>query len=213
MNLIKYSRDRYEVDWYYRFVHLEEERKMSMEFYVYLKQEVPDKSGFEKYANDLGFQISVHPEVILMDSIGFCPIRFVDARFAEKDETDAFMTGFELYYDDFQAFKAATAVSKGFFGLFLKKQPKETPLDLAVKDSSVVISLRCSSVDYLEILMAYLFGAYCIKFCNAVFYDPQFGGFYTDSTVIENEISKIVDDLVEEKDAGNLQTHKFEKWL
>lgn len=186
---------------------------MSMDFYVYLKQESPEKSDFESFAKGLGFQITVHPKIELMDLTGFCPIRLNDTRFTDKDGIDTFVTGFELYHDDFIPSKSPATVSKSFLGLFRKKiQPKETPFDLAVKNSSVVMSLRCSNSEPLEILMAYLFGAYCVKHCNAVFDDPQFGTYYIDSAVIEAEISKIVDELCEEKEAGNLCTHKFEEW-
>lgn len=186
---------------------------MSMDYFVYLKHKLPDKSDYESFAKTLGFQITVHPEIELMNDTGFCPIRLTDTRFADINGSDTFLTGFELYHDDYHPSQSPVSVSKGFLGLFRKKiQPKETPFDLAVKDSSVVISLRCSGSDSLEILMVYLFGAYCVKHCNAVFDDPQFGCYYIDTTVIETEISKIVDELCEEKESGNLCTHKFEEW-
>ncbi len=186
---------------------------MSVDLYVYLKQELPDKSQFESFAMELGFQITVHPEIKLMNATGFCPIRLIDRRFTDKDGIDSFLTGFEIYHDDFRPSNAPLPVSRGIFGLFHKKNlPKESPFDLAVRGSSVVISLRCSGSDSLEILMAYLFGAYCIKHCNAVFDDPQFGSYYIDIKVVETEIAKIVDELCKEKESGNLYTHKFDEW-
>lgn len=186
---------------------------MSIDYYVYLKQTLPDKSAYESFAKTLGFQITVHPEIEFMNNTGFCPIRLTDTRFADKNGADTFLTGFELYHDDFQPSKPTVSVSKGFFGLFRKKiQPEETPFDLAVKDSTVVLSLNCSGMDSFDVLMAYVFGEYCVKYCNAVFDDPQYGCFYNDTKAIEAEISRIVDELCEEKETGGLHTQRFEEW-
>ena len=152
---------------------------MSMDYYVYLKKTFPDKLAFENYAKELGYNLTLHPETDLMNDSGFCPIRFIDARFNDATGTDTFMTGFELYRDIYQPSKQKVTISKGFLGIFRKRVPhKETMLDLAVKGSSTVLYLRCSGSDSFEIMMAYLFGAYCVKHCNGVFDDPQFGCFY-----------------------------------
>ncbi len=104
---------------------------MSLECNVYLKQDLPDRAAFESYAKGLGFQITVHPEADFMNHTGFCPIRLTDTRLADNDGTDTFVSGFEIYHDDFHQPTAPASVSKGFLGLFRKKtQPKETPLSL-----------------------------------------------------------------------------------
>ena len=119
---------------------------MSMDYYVYLKQKLPDKSDFESLAKEFGFQITVHPRIELLDYDGFCPICLIDTRFTDKDGIDTFLTGFEIYHDGFSPSKAPASDSKGLLGLFRKKvPPKETPFDRAVKDSSVVISSSCFS--------------------------------------------------------------------
>ena len=187
---------------------------MSMDYYVYLKKTFPDKLAFENYAKELGYNLTLHPETDLMNDSGFCPIRFIDARFNDATGTDTFMTGFELYRDIYQPSKQKVTISKGFLGIIRKRVPhKETMLDRAVKGSSTVLYLRCSGSDSFEIMMAYLFGAYCVKHCNGVFDDPQFGCFYRESSAIEKEISTILDELQEEKRLGNLHTHKYEGWI
>lgn len=186
---------------------------MSMDFYLYLKQTMPDKFKFERYAMEQGFQIKVHPEIDLMTNAGFCPICLTDERFADEPGANAFLTGFELDHDKFTPIKPTTTVSKGFFGLFRKKQPKATPFDIAIKDSSIVLAVSCSTVDSFEALMAYIFGSYCVKYCNAIFDDPQLGCFYNNAKEIEIEIERITEELCEEKEAGKLQIHRFEKWL
>ena len=185
-----------------------------MDCYVYLKETFPDKSAFENYAKELGYNVTLHPKVVLLDDSGFCPIRFIDTRFNDATGTDTFMTGFELYCDNYQPSEPEVTASKGLLGIFRKKaQHKETSLDMAIKGSSTVLYLRCSGSDSFEILMAYLFGAYCVKHCNGVFDDPQFGCFYREASDIEKEISNILDELQEENRSGSLHTHKFEGWI
>lgn len=187
---------------------------MSLDYYVYLKRKMPNKSAFEEYAKELGFELNVHPKIDFMTDTGFCPICLTDVRFGNENESNAFLTGFEIYHDDFHPSKPNTSGSKGIWGLFQKKvQIKETPFDLAVKDSSLVLSLSCSGIDSFEILMAYIFGAYCVKHCNAVFDDPQYGCFYNDAAIIESEISRIVEELVDIKESGDLHVHLFEAWI
>lgn len=86
-----------------------------------IKHTMPDKSEYERYANEQGFQIKVHPEIDLMTDTGFCPVCLTDVRFADEMGANAFLTGFELYHDDFTPTKRTSAVSKGFWGLFRKK--------------------------------------------------------------------------------------------
>ena len=73
---------------------------MSMDYHLYLKRTMPDKSEYERYANEQGFQIKVHPEIDLMTDTGFCPVCFTDVRFADEMGVNAFLTGFELYHDE-----------------------------------------------------------------------------------------------------------------
>ena len=187
---------------------------MSVDYFVYLKSDEPEVPEFEKYAASLGFKISVHPECDLSSHAGFLPFSLSYNKFEDENVHGAFLTGFEFYRDEYLPQKKTQTKPKSFISLFRKKQKmQETPFDSAVKDSSYVLTLACGTSDSFEILVAYIFGAYCVRKCNAVFDDPQFGCFFNDPVQIEEEVYKIVEELCDEKSKGNLAAHKFEGWL
>lgn len=168
---------------------------MSIDFYLYLKEVKPNKNEYERYAKEQGFQIKIDPKINLMTDEGFCPICFIDERFINEKGEHAFMTGFELYHDDFIPMEPSPTVSKKILGIFRKQKFQESPFDMAIKDSSTVLTVSCNGENSFEVLMAYILGAYCVKYCDAVFDDPQSGCFYKNEKDMEVQIRQIVEAL------------------
>lgn len=186
---------------------------MSMDYFVYIKN--PDafsNLAFEEYCTSLGLSVKLHPNLNLLSSEGFAPVCLTDDRFAHNG-CSRFMTGFESYLSPYQPVMRNTPKPRGLFCLFNKKPKEETPFEKKVRDSTFVFSLNCSGMDSFEPVIAYLFGAFCIRNCGGVFDDPQSGKYYDDAAELEQEIAFIVDSLSAEAENGNLRTHPFEGWL
>ena len=163
---------------------------------VYLKN--PDalsKEAFEEYASSLGFDIILHPDFQLLTDEGHCPVRLKDDRFVQNEGTNLFMTGFECY-------------PLGWLNdLYDAAKPNE-------EGASFVLLLRCySGIDYLSPLTAYIFGAYCVKYCEGVFEDFEGEICFDDQAEIEREIAVFTDDLIFELEQGRLLVYPFEGWL
>ncbi len=163
---------------------------------VYLKN--PDalsKEAFKEYASSLGFDIILHPDFQLLTDEGHCPVRLKDDRFVQNGGRNLFMTGFECYpcgwlNDSYDAAK-----------------PNE-------EGASFVLLLRCySGIDCFGPFTAYLFGAYCVKFCEGVFEDFECEMRFDDPADIEREIAVFTDELISEAEQGRLYSCPFEGWL
>lgn len=163
---------------------------------IYLKN--PDalsKEAFEEYASSLGFDIILHPDFQLLTDDGLCPVRLQDNRFVQNDGGNLFMTGFESY-------------PLGWLNnTYVATKPNE-------EGASFVLLLRCySGIDYFGPLTAYLFGAYCVKYCKGVFEDFEGEMRFDDLTEIEREIAVFTDELISEAKQGRLCSCPFDGWL
>lgn len=187
---------------------------MSMEYYIYLKRaDAFSARAFEQYGSSLGLHIELYPSFCLLENVGFLPIRLMDERFAADGSNDDFLSGFELYSSEYHHVSRTQKKATGFLSKWFKTKPaRETPFDSAVKDAAWLIGLRCGSADSFEVLLAYVFGAYLVKYCGGVFDDPQTGQFYADHSHLENEVTAIIAELQKLKNTGELLTHEFEKW-
>ena len=187
---------------------------MSTDYYIHLKQlSTFSTTSFEEYCNSLGLCVAVHPSFNIFEHSGYVPMRFVDERFSNAGGPSDFLSGFELFLDEYNH-EIQPKKPKGFFQkLFLPKAKKDNPFDITVKDFQTVIVLNCSSSDSFEILLAHVFGAYFVKCFGGVFDDPQSGQFYDDSKHLEAEIATIVEELSQQATAGELLTHTFDGWL
>ena len=187
---------------------------MSIDYYVYLKH--PDAfspQSFEQYCRSLGLHIELHPSFNLFEDAGFLPIRLIDERFVEDGGSHDFLSGFEFYSSEYQHVLQPQKKATGFFHKIFKAKPiEETPFDRAIKEATWLIELCCRSADSFEVLLAYIFGAYLIKCCDGTFDDPQTGQFYNDHNHLESEIEKIIAELLEQGNAGELLTHEFKEW-
>ena len=187
---------------------------MSIDYYVYLKN--ADKfsaEDFEVYCNSLGLCVVLHPSFDLLKNTGFIQIKFMDMRFAENAEDGAFLSGFELFSSEYRHIPQPEKKKGGLIGrLFKKRSDDESPFDKAIKDSTLMLEISCSSADSFEVLLAHVFGAYFVKDLCGVFDDPQTGQFYDDNKHLEDVITEILTELQEEKNKGELLTHKFVKW-
>ena len=192
---------------------MEGESDMSMDYYIYLKH--PDAFSalaFEQYCSFLGFHIELHPSFNLSEDAGFLPIRLVDERFAGDGGNHDFLSGFELYSAEYQY--VLQPQKAGFWHKIFKAKPvQETPFDRAIKDAAWSVEIRCGSADSFEVLLAYIFGAYLVKYCGGVFDDPQTGQFYDNHNHLESEIVSIIADLLEQGNSGELVTHEFKDWM
>lgn len=188
---------------------------MSMDYYIYLKDTKQFSiQSFEQYCHTLGLSIAVYPSFNFAENFGFLPMRLIDTRFATGGESNAYLSGFEMYSSEYRHTIPEPKKPSGFFRKLFKPQPvEESPFDKAVEDASTLVSMRCSSADSFEILLAYVFGAYLVKHCDGVFDDPQTGQFYNVSKHIEIEIETIISELQSAAAAGELLTHEFKEWL
>lgn len=187
---------------------------MSMDYYIYLKQpEMFSAQAFEQYCHGLGLSIALHPAFSLEDA-GFLPIRFIDKRFVGTGGNHDFLSGFELYASEYHHVLQPQKQAAGFFQKLFKPKPvQEKPFDRAIKDATWLIELRCGSADSFEVLLAYIFGAYLVKYCGGVLDDPQIGQFYDNVGPIEREIVAITEELLEKANTGELLTHEFKEWM
>ncbi len=188
---------------------------MSVDYSVYLKQaDAFSAQSFEEYCCSLGLNVKLHPEFILSEDSGFLPFRLMDERFAVDGGNHDFLSGFEIYSSEYHHIIQPREKKTGFFKkLFKANTEEETPFDKAVKGSSLLITLVCGYSDSFEVLLAYVFGAYLVKHCGGVFYDPQSDRFYDDRDSLENKVAEIVSELQELKSTNKLLTHEFEEWL
>ena len=67
-------------------------------------------------------------------------------------------------------------------------------------------------MDSFEPVIAFLFGAYCIRNCGAVLDDPQTGKHDDHAGELEQEIVPAADGLIACAKNGGLHTHPFEGW-
>ena len=187
---------------------------MSIDYYVYLKH--PDAfsaQSFEQYCSSLGFNIKLHPSFNFLEDAGFLPIRFIDERFAMDGRNHDFLSGFESYSSEYHHVIMPQKKEKGLFQkLFKTKTVQDSPFDSAIKDATWLIELRCGISDSFEVLLAYIFGAYLVKYCGGIFDDPQTGQFYDNYNHLENEIAEIIVELQELKNTDELLTHEFKEW-
>ena len=188
---------------------------MSMDYHVYLNHaDVFSSQAFEQYCNSLGLHIELHPAFNLLGDSGFLPIHLIDERFVGAGGSHDFLSGFELYSSEYHHILQPQKQAAGFFKKIFKTKPiQETPFDSAVKDAAWLIELRCGSADSFEVLLAYVFGAYLVKYCGGVFDDPQTGQFYDDNSHLEIEIASITTELLEQANTGELLTHEFTEWI
>ncbi len=188
---------------------------MGMDYFVYLKNiDGFSTQTFEQYCDSLGLHIKLHPSFDILKDTGFYPMCLVDERFAKVGKYHEFLSGFEVYTSEYNHIIQPHKKTKCFFGKFFKSKPKqESPFDTAVKEATLSIALCCSSGDSFEVLLAYIFGAYLVKYCGGVFDDPQTGQYYNDNNHIENEIDAIITDLLEQSNSSELITHEFNGWL
>ncbi len=187
---------------------------MSIDYYIYLKDaENFSAEDFEEYCNSLGLCVVLHPSFDLLKNTGFIQIKFTDMRFAENEEDGAFLSGFELFSSEYRHIPQPEKKKGGLIGrLFKKGSDEKSPFDKAIKDSTLVLEISCRSEDSFEVLLAHVFGAYFVKDLCGVFDDPQTGQFYDDNKHLEDVITEILTELQEEKNKGELLTHKFVKW-
>lgn len=186
-----------------------------IDYNIYLKQaDAFSAPSFEQYCSSLGMHVELYPSFNLSEHTGFLPMRLIDERFGEDGGNHDFLSGFEYYLSEYQHMVQPQKEKKGFFARFSKAKPaQESPFDSAIKDASWQVGLCCGSADSFEVLLAYIFGAYLVKYCGGVFDDPQTGQFYDDVEQLESEIAVIIADLPELKNSGELLTHKFEEWM
>ena len=153
------------------------------------------KEAFEEYASSLGFDISLHPDFQLLTDDGLCPVRLKDDRFVQYEGGNLFMTGFECY-------------PLGWLNnSYVAMKPDE-------EGASFVLLLRCySGIDDFGPLTAYLFGAYCVKYCEGVFEDFEGEMCFDDLAEIEWEIAVFTDELISEAEQGRLISCPFDGWL
>ena len=110
-----------------------------------------------------------------------------------------FITGFESYPSLYSPKQGAT---------------KELPFDpKKIEGRTFVLFLSCGMSDAFEPLIAYLFGAFCIKCCGGVFYDPQDDICWDDLSEIERTIASDIEELIPAVKQGQLPTHEFEGWI
>ena len=188
---------------------------MSIDYYIYLKQiDQFSAKAFSQYCDSIGLCAAVHPEFDIVEESGFIPIRFTDKRFATAGENFDFLSGFELFLSEYHHYTLQPKEEPKCIlrKLFPKKQKEESAFDRAIKDSKIMIAVSCSSADSFEVLLAYVFGAYLVKYCDAIFDDPQTGQFYDNSNWLETEIAAILDELLQQAATGELITHQFTVW-
>lgn len=187
---------------------------MSTDYYIYLKQiDQFSVKSFNQYCDSIGLCVAIHPAFDIFGESGFIPIRFVDKRFSKAGENFDFVSGFEFSLSEYHYIMQPQEEPKSIFRkLFPKKQKEETAFDRAIKDSTMMAAVSCRSVDSFEVLLAHVFGAYLVKYCGAIFDDPQTGQFYDNSNWLETEIAAILDELSQQAAASGLVTHQFKVW-
>lgn len=188
---------------------------MSIDYYIYLKQlEQFSSKAFSQYCDSIGLCAAFHPKFDIVEASDFVPIRLSDKRFAKDGAKFDFLSGFELFLSEYhhREPKPKEGHKSIFRKLFPKKPKAENAFERAIKDSSMVIAVSCRSSDSFEVLLAYVFGAYLVKFCGAIFDDPQTGQFYDNSNLLETEIAAILDELLQQAATGELITHQFTAW-
>ena len=163
------------------------------DFYIYLKH--PEKfslTNFEEYCNSMGFDIALYPafELNKWDG-GFVPIRYIDSRVNHNQNSNIFLTGFELFFERCDHLPPTLPSKSGY---------------------THKISLRCGVADSFELLMAFLFGAYLIKMCEGVFEDPQSDELSDDFMELEATVGEILIELLDLSENGGLRTHCFNGW-
>ena len=185
-----------------------------LDYSIYFKH--PDAfsaQSFEQYCSSIGLHVKLYPSFNLLKDTGFLPIRLIDERFATNEGNHDFLSGFELYLSEYHHVIQSKEEEKGFFKKMFKTKPApELPFDRAVKDTTWRLWLRCGMSDSFEMLLAYVFGAYFVKFCGGVFDDPQTGQFYDNFNHLESDIAEIIAALQELKTTDELLTHKFDGW-
>lgn len=188
---------------------------MGINYSIYLKQ--PDAFcalSFEQYCQSINLDIKVHPSFVFFEDDGFLPIRLVDARFSNGSGNNVFLSGFEIFSSEYCHISPTRKKSIGFLSKLFKPKPtEETPFDSAIKNSKILIDLYCGNADSFEVMLAYAFSSYLVKFCNGIFYDPQSGQFCENYSHLEDEIEEIVKVLQNQANTGELLTHKFNEWL
>lgn len=183
---------------------------MSIDYFVYLKKPENYSSGeFERCCESLGLRAEMHPAFSFREDSGFTPICLTAEQLAANGP---YLSGFEFYFSEY-LHAVTPKKAPGLLGkLFRKNTAEESPFDAAVKDSVALVELHCGTADSFEVLLAYVFGAYLVKYCGGVFDDPQTGQFFDTCDRMEAAVAEILQELQGLADAGQLRTHRFTGW-
>ncbi len=182
---------------------------MSMDYYFYLRDTRGFSSqSFEAFCASVGYSVRLHPNANLVTDKGFLPACLTDERFT-MDGNDRFLTGIDWFFAPHQP-ELEEKKPSGLRALFRRKA--ESPVQKQIRNSTVEMSAGCHFIDAFELLIAHLLGAYLIKSCGAVMYDPQSGMYYTDAAAVQETLNGLVKAMLASKEKGTLRVHPFEEW-
>lgn len=183
-----------------------------MDYTVYLSHgDCFAAKSFEEYCAALGLHTELHPDFSLQNASGFVPVRLQDIRLADRDGNSDFLSGFECYVSEYSYAPPDCPRKRFFHMLQRKKEKQENPFEKAIQACTLQVDISCLG-DPVEVLLAYLMGAYFAKYCGGVFDDPQTGQFFTEHAQLEAEVSEMLEELIRQRNTGTLVTHPFSHW-
>lgn len=184
---------------------------MSMDYYYYLNHtDGISTQGFEAYSASIGYRVQMHPDTDLLQDKGFLPACLTDDRFT-MDGNKRFLTGIDWFFAPNQP-EPEEERQAGLRSFFWGKKKKEPPIQKRIRNAAVEMSAGCHFIDAFELLIAHLLGAYLIKTCGAVMYDPQAGRYYDDAAAVQKTLEELVQAMLASKENGTLRVHPFERW-
>lgn len=169
---------------------------MKKDFNVFLKNpEYINRSEFELFAFNNGFQIRMYPSDNYLEHTGFLPfnlrLNFID-RFLPFD---SYLSGFEAYFWQYNECDYGTDLSD------------------ILSDTKKVMLISASDMDSLEELCALVFAKYLCEKCGGVLYDAQRDVFVSESSDIDSLIDRQKSLLIDLANNDTLLLHEFRQWL
>ena len=195
---------------------------MSIDFNVfYCSRNQFSLEEFEQYAASLGFGFMFHPDCDVTARKGIVPIRLESSALSGDGTVAAYSTAFESYPNDYEHPPIRKVTKKTLLSRIFKRRkhaaedestPELSGFDLAVKDCDKNIFISSRGEDPLEILAAYIYGAYYCRKFGAVFDNPQIGRFYNDADELETVIMDLTEEFRKAAGNGQLNAQPFTEW-
>ena len=202
---------------------------MSIDFNIfYNSRNQFSAEAFGEYAAQFGVKLEFHPDCDILTRKGIVPAKLTTALFSSDGEEKAYITAFESYPNDYehpeidqpkpepykkkQSFFARLFNRKKYKTVEAEKEPALSPFDLARKDCDKNIFLSCCGQDAIEVLAAFIYGAYYCRSCGAVFDNPQLGRFYTDPDELEGDLAQLLDEFKTAASENRLPVTEFTEW-